>query len=288
MIEFEPRRCFKSFVETVTADRRAGDIDSSNSAIANTSKLIGNSVYGVTIMNKWKHLDVKFTDMQTAAVLVNNPRFQTLQEFENGCFEVTSRKKSIKFDKPVQIGFFVYQYAKLRMLDFFYNVIQRFIPESNFHLLEMDTDSLYLALSETSLDNAVAPELMEEWKTVKIDWFPRTDTEQNISWDRREPGLFKEEYRGFGFVGLNPKTYFCKGGDTDKLSTKGVQKQCTITYEEFKRVLATGECVEKVNRGFVIKNGSMMTYEMRRKALSYFYAKRKVLADGVTTTYLDV
>ena len=53
--------------------------------------------------------------------------------------QVTSKKKSIKYNLPIQIGFFVYQYAKLRMLAFFYDVIDEFISREDYCLLEMDT-----------------------------------------------------------------------------------------------------------------------------------------------------
>ena len=54
-------------------------------------------------------------------------------------FQVTSKKRKIKYDLPLQIGFFVYQYAKLRMLQFYYDVVDRFIDRADFEVLEMDT-----------------------------------------------------------------------------------------------------------------------------------------------------
>lgn len=56
--------------------------------------------------------------------------------------QVTSKKKTVKYNLPIQIGFFVYQYAKLRMLEFFYDVIDKFIDRSNYCLLEMDTGTV--------------------------------------------------------------------------------------------------------------------------------------------------
>ena len=53
--------------------------------------------------------------------------------------QVTSKKKRINHNLPVQIGFFVYSYAKLRMLEFFYDVIDRVISRDDYNLLEMDT-----------------------------------------------------------------------------------------------------------------------------------------------------
>ena len=49
------------------------------------------------------------------------------------------KKSSIKHDLPVQLGYFVYQYAKMRMLAFYYDVVDHFVDRSNYCLLEMDT-----------------------------------------------------------------------------------------------------------------------------------------------------
>ena len=60
-------------------------------------------------------------------------------KYLNTTLQVTSKKKSIKHNLPIQIGFFVYQYAKLRMLEFFFDVIDKFISRDDYCLLEMDT-----------------------------------------------------------------------------------------------------------------------------------------------------
>ena len=43
---------FKDFLDFVTENRRRGDVDKSLSVIAETSKLIGNSAYGIQLINK--------------------------------------------------------------------------------------------------------------------------------------------------------------------------------------------------------------------------------------------
>ena len=57
------------------------------------------------------------------------------------------KKKTIKFDLPLQIAFFVYQYAKQRMLEFYYDFMMKFVDRSDFEYLAMDTDSAYMAVS---------------------------------------------------------------------------------------------------------------------------------------------
>ena len=75
-----------------------------------------------------------------------------------------SSKKKLKMNLPIQIGFFVYQYAKLRMLQFYYNCVDHFLDRSNYELLEMDTDSLYMALAGDSVEELVKPKRKRSFK----------------------------------------------------------------------------------------------------------------------------
>ena len=102
------------------------------------------------------------------------------------------------------------------------------------------------------------------------------------------PGLFKIEWCGDGFIGLCSKTYYCFGA-TDKSTTKGLNKrQNDIDKDAFLNVLTNRRSGSGVNRGFRVHNSSMMTYIQEKAALTYFYPKRKVLEDGLTTAPLDL
>jgi hypothetical protein len=108
----------------------------------------------------------------------------------------------------------------------------------------------------------------------------------------RTPGLFKEEWCGDGIVALNPKTYFCwKNGDgsANKCSSKGLNKTTNnLSKEKFLDVLHTKSKITGINRGFRIKDNSVYTYSQLKTGLSYFYAKRKVHPDGVSTSMIDI
>ena len=67
---------------------RLGDADPSKAIIAETSKLIGNSVYGHSIMRKDRHTSVKLVDLEKASKLVNDPLMVSLEEMEDETFEV--------------------------------------------------------------------------------------------------------------------------------------------------------------------------------------------------------
>ena len=108
------------------------------------------------------------------------------------------------------------------------------------------------------------------------------------AYDKRTPGLFKIEWCGDGFIGLCSKTYYCFGA-TDKSTTKGLNKrQNIIDKDAFLNVLTNRRSGGGFNRGFRVRDSSMMTYVQERAALTYFYPKRKVLADGLSTAPLDL
>ena len=110
-------------------------------------KLLGNSAYGKTVTNQERHINVTLCTDTDASRYVNDKHFRALHSIGDGTYEVDMTKKSISMNLPIQIGFFVYQYAKLRMLEFYYDLLIKFIHTSDFQMCEMDTDSAYLALS---------------------------------------------------------------------------------------------------------------------------------------------
>ena len=78
-------------------------------------------------------------------------------------YEVELVKPEIEHREPTIVGFFILQYAKLRMLELYYNFFKRFCDTDKYEELEMDTDSLYLALSEENLEDNILPEKRAEW-----------------------------------------------------------------------------------------------------------------------------
>ena len=125
VVEYSPKPCFQQFGDSVSAARRAGDSDPDKAIIADTMKLLGNSAYGKTVTNVDKHWDVRYCTEVGTSLLVGNKRFRQLDVVAEDAYEVTSSKACLTYDLPLHIGFFVYQYAKLRMLQFYYDFVDR-------------------------------------------------------------------------------------------------------------------------------------------------------------------
>ena len=125
IIEYEPKPCFRHFGESVSTARRNGDSDPEKAIIADTMKLLGNSAYGKTVTNVDRHRNVKYCTEVGTSACVNNKRFRQLDVVTDDAYEITSSKARVIYDLPHHIGFFVYQYAKLRMLQFYYDFVDR-------------------------------------------------------------------------------------------------------------------------------------------------------------------
>ena len=217
---------------------------------------------------------------------MNQPNFIDINELSGNLFEVKSRPKTIYQDLPKTVGGFVYAFAKLHMVSFYYDFINRFLDPTKFELLQMDTDSLYMSLSEENISDCVKTELKQEFDKIKDTWL----VNPAVKTAPRQPGLFKTEFEGTGYVGLNSKTYFCLGKFNNKIGCKGVQKtkRNKLTMEVYENVLFSEKPYETVNKGFKIYNSKMYTYKLRKDGLQCFYAKRKVLKDKIHTTTLPV
>ena len=125
IVEYSPKPCFQHFGESVSTARRNGDVDPDKSIIADTMKLLGNSAYGKTVTNVDRHRKVTYCTEVGTSLLINNKRFCQLDVVTEDAYEVTSSKACLTYDLPLHIGFFVYQYAKLRMLQFYYDFVDR-------------------------------------------------------------------------------------------------------------------------------------------------------------------
>ena len=123
-------------------------------------------------------------------------------------YEVELAKAQIEQKEPAIVGFFILQYAKLRMLELYYNFFTGFCDVNKFEELKMDTDSLYLALAEKKLEECIRLEMRVEWQRLRsidcvdsfaadavANFFPRTCCVKHKQHDKREPRLIKEEFR---------------------------------------------------------------------------------------------
>ena len=85
----------------------------------------------------------------------------------NALYEVELAKAQIEHKEPIIVGFFFLQYAKMRMLELYYNFFTRFCDVNKTEVLEMNTDLPYPAVAEKELEDCIRPEMTAEWQRLR-------------------------------------------------------------------------------------------------------------------------
>ena len=282
-INYEPRQIFSWFVNEVADNRRKGDADKDKALLAEVFKLQGNSAYGKFIEAVERQNKTLYTrDEDEVDKHLRSAWFKDLEEIGDA-YKIELRKSKLTIDRPFQVGIVVYQLAKLRMLQFYYKFLDHYIDRRDFELIQMDTDSMYFALSREKIDDAIKPGYESQFEEDKKLW---------LAWDKwsnREPGLFKLEKQGTRAIALCSKCYYVEdeAAGQAKVSSKGVNKrQNELRWSRYERALE-GSRDMATNRGFRMHNGAMYTYEQRKLGLSSYYDKRWVLEDGIHTEPIE-
>ena len=222
-IDYQPAKIFPWLVERVTEARRTGDVEKSKALLAEVFKLLGNSGYGKLIDALERQTNIIYTkDEKAVDRALRSAYFSDLDEIGQA-YELESRKPRITIRRPFQVGIAVYQLAKLRMLEFYYDFFDRYFDRRDFELIQMDTDSNYIAISAERLDDIVRPELKPEFEAQKKQW---------LTWDKwsgRTPGLFKLECVGSRMIALCSKCHFIDDpeGEKKKFSQRGCRRSKT-------------------------------------------------------------
>ena len=151
VIEYDPIPCFRRFGDAVSTARREGDVHAHKTIIADTMKLLGNTGY------------VNYCTEKVASRMVNDRRFRQLDIVLDDAFEIDMSKRTVTYALPIHVGFFVLQYAKMRILQLYYDFINIYVERPLFQYCEMDTDSAYLALAGETVDALVIPELRDHY-----------------------------------------------------------------------------------------------------------------------------
>ena len=313
VIEYKPSKCFRKFGQIITKARRNGDINPDSTILSTSCKLVQNSSYGKFLSKISSYQDVFY--VEDSSKLINNRRFKSQTPITNKLTEVNLAKDKLYWKVPIQIGFFILQYAKLRMLEFYYDCLMKYISKKNIELIEIDTDSLYLSISRSDIRNIIEDKkgFYETYHTffpskacdihqkdfIKTmiengDWIMKPCCVNRFNYDNRTPGLFKLEYSGDNMIALGSKDYLCydtkDSVDSNlKAASKGLSKTLNeISSKRYLNVLKRKHHGSGINRGFCVRGVKVFTYEQSRNGLSYLYIKRKVNEDGITTKPLTI
>ena len=248
-------------------------------------KLMNNSVFGKTMENIRKRVDVRLvTSKEKLLKLASKPTYVSSKIFNENLVAVHKIKETLTLNRPAYVGMCILNLSKTLMYDFHYNYIKSKYGDKA-KLLFTDTDSLTYEI---------------ETKDVYRDFWNDKDRFDNNDYPENSPyfnktnkkviGKFKDEAAGVPvveFVGLRSKMYSYikenqKGGKTAKRIKKNVIKK-NITHENYKDTLFNNEQMHHKMKTIRSKNHKLGSYKINKVSLSCFDDKRYIHNDGIAS-----
>ena len=130
-VQYTPKKCFNSFVQSAVNDRRQGDENLISSVVAETMKFLANSSSGYQIKDRSRHTVTKYLNDEKIHSAINKKLLKRLNFITDQLYEVELVKSEIEPREPIIVGFFILQYAKLRILELYYKFFKSFaVPKS--------------------------------------------------------------------------------------------------------------------------------------------------------------
>ena len=105
-------------------------------------------------MNKAKHNKTSYETQQQYKRSVSSPYFRDADKYGE-VYEVQKRKHITNQNMAIQLSSGILQYAKLRMLQFVYEFLYKFIDKKDFNIMYMDTDSIYSAFASDRIEDLI-------------------------------------------------------------------------------------------------------------------------------------
>ena len=192
-------------------------------------KLMNNSVFGKTMENLRKRVNVKLVNTeQQFKKLSASPLFDYFRIFGEDLVAVNMKKPSLYLNRPIYVGFTILDFSKIVMYDFHYNYIKRKYGDRA-TLLFTDTDSLCY---EIKTDD-IYQDMYQNLDLFDTSEYP-TDHFLHSMRNKKVLGKMKDETHGIPiteFVGLRPKMYSLlyaeDGREVEKKTAKGIAKHVT-------------------------------------------------------------
>ena len=279
VLEFNQSPWLKQYIDFNTQKRT----QAKNSFEKDFFKLMNNSVFGKTMENIRKRVDVRLvTDENKLLKMASKPTYVSSKIFNENLVAVHKIKETLTLNRPAYVGMCILDLSKTLMYDFHYNYIKEKYGNKA-KLLFTDTDSLTYEI---------------EAKDVYQDFWNNKDRFDNSDYPETSPyfdktnkkviGKFKDEAAGMPireFVGLRSKMYSYikdnqKGGKTAKGIKKNIIKN-NIKHEAYKNVLLENKQIHHTMKTIRSSNHQLGSYEINKVSLSCFDDKRYISNDGI-------
>jgi hypothetical protein len=283
-ISFEEDAWMKKYIDLNTNLRTAATNDFEKDFF----KLMNNSVFGKTIENIEKRVDVRLvTSEREALKLSAQPNYHSCTIFDENLVAVHMRKTKLKYDKPIYLGMSILDLSKTLMYDFHYNYVKKKYGDRA-KLLFTDTDSLAYEIKTEDFYADISNDVEQLFDTSEYSKDHPSGIKTGVN--KKVIGMFKDEAAGkqiAEFVGLRAKLYSYKmlAGKENK-KCKGIKKNVvenTITHEDYKNCLLSKREHLRTMNVFRSYNHEIYTEAVNKIALSSDDDKRVIQEDGEHT-----
>ena len=260
VLEFNQSPWLKKYINFNTEKRK----NAKNSFEKDFFKLMNNSVFGKTMENLRKRVDVRLvTDEKKLLKLTSKPTYVSSKIFNENLVAVHKIKEILTLNRPAYVGKCILDLSKTLMYDFHYNYI-KYKYKNKAKLLFTDTDSLTY---EIEADDVYQDFWNDKEKFDNSD-YPKSSQYFDDT-NKKVIGKFKDEAAGVPiceFVGLRSKMYSYmkddqKGGKTAKGIKKNVIKK-NITHENYKETIFNNKQMHHRMRTIRSQNHKLSSYEI--------------------------
>ena len=138
VLEFNQSPWLKQYIDFNTEKRK----QAKNSFKKHFFKLMNNSVFGKTMENLRKRVNIKLvTEYKNLDKITSKPTYVSSKIFNENLMAVHKMKETLTLNRPAYVGMCIFDLSKMLMYDFHYNYIKKRYGDSD-KLLFTDTDSL--------------------------------------------------------------------------------------------------------------------------------------------------
>ena len=284
VISFDQKPFLKDFIDFNTKKRAETKLDYEKDLF----KLMNNSVFGKTMENVDRRIDVKLVKEEKKFVkMASKPTFKNFRIFNNDLIAVEVKKSEIVYNKPMIVGMYILDLSKTLMYNFHYNTIKKQYGSKS-KLLFTDTDSLCYKINTDDLYN----DMKKDKDLYDFSEYPKDHPLYDES-NKKVIGKMKDETNSKPiqeFIGLRSKMYsVLLSKDKNKATAKGVKKSCmkNIKHKDYKRCIfsnAKEDRQQKVSFNLIrSENHIINTINVNKVGLACLDNKRYVLDNNVDT-----
>ena len=279
VLEFNQSPWLKRYIDFNTQKRT----QAKNSFEKDFFKLMNNSVFGKTMENIRKRVDVRLiTDEKKLLKMVSKPTYVSSKIFNENLVAVHKIKETLTLNRPAYVGMCILDLSKTLMYNFHYNYIKNKYGDKA-KLLFTDTDSLTYEIEAED----VYRDFWNDKNLFDNSEYPKSSPYFDMT-NKKVIGKFKDETHNIPiveFIGLRSKMYsYVKDNQKVGKTAKGIQKNIiknNIKHEDYKNVLLENKQIHHQMKTIRSINHKLCSYDLNKVSLSCFDNKRYISNNGI-------